>query len=94
LLIMFNSNFFYDLYLWIVAGSIPDFALEFMTFIQTGTLTKELASLLYNILSVTGVLSLRQWFMAWGVRLLVRIGVWSVKAYRKRKEAKKAKKAP
>lgn len=92
-LVLFNSNFLHDLYLWIVAGDMPDFAVEFMVFIQTGNLSKQLASLLFNLLSVTGLLSIRQWLMAWGIRLLIRIGAWSVKAYRQRKARRAALKS-
>ncbi len=90
ILIALNANVFVDIYEWIFLGLVPDFAQEFMLFVKTGTLKKELLSLFMNILTLTGAFSIRNFLTSLVMKLLIRMGLLGAKIYKKRKARKQA----
>lgn len=88
LLVGLNINVFVDIYQWIVSGIVPDFATDFIVFWETGVPSKQLLSLFLNILILTGAFSLRSFLVKIAVKLLLRIGFFTAKVYKKRKQKK------
>ncbi len=84
-LVLLNSNVFIDLYTWIWQGITPDFVHDFYLLWDKGILSKDLIKLFFNILTLTGAFSIRKFLLQTTVRLLMRLGFWYVRVYKKKK---------
>lgn len=88
ILVGMNINVVIDVYSWIVQGIVPDFATDFYAFLDTGKPTKELSKLLLNFLSLVGAFSIRDFLMKIAMKLIIKLGMFSVKIYKKRRSKK------
>jgi hypothetical protein len=88
LLVALNVHVLADVYAWIMQGIVPDFATDFMIFVKTGEAKKELLGLFADILTLTGAFSIRSFLTNIAVKLLIRIGFFTAKVYKKRKTKK------
>jgi hypothetical protein len=88
LLVGMNIHVLVDVYSWIVQGIVPDFATDFYTFLETGKPTKELLKLFLDFLTLVGAFSIRNFLMKIAMKLIIKLGMFSVKIYKKRRAKK------
>jgi hypothetical protein len=84
-LVLVNFSFFQDLYLWLWSGTMPDFVSDFVILWKQGTISTNLLKLGKDLFTIFLAVYIRPFLRNIAIRLLMRLGFWVVKVYKKRK---------
>jgi hypothetical protein len=93
ILLALNINILVEIYTWISTGIVPDFIRDFLIFIENGTVSQELLGLFRDAATLTLTYYIRSYLMSIAGKVLIKLGFFTAKIYKKRKARKQVAQA-